>query len=343
MASVKQRLSRIRERRPFVDHVLRTREHYGEVKAGQQAGAITFYGFLSFFPVMAIAFFVVGYVARVYPDVQDALVEAIDTVLPGILGEDDNQLSLADIEDAASTVGLIGLVGLLYSGLGWLSAMRDGLYVVFVRPAFVQANFVVGKLRDLVTLALIGVVMIVSVGVSGVVTQFSGEVLDAFELGSELGWLLSVLAVVVGIAASTLLFFAMFQLLGDPDAPTRSLWSGALFGAIGFEVLKHLSSLLLGLTKGQPAFQAFGIALILLVWINYFSQVVMYAASWAHTTRAARAGRLSDGPAPVQGPSAPSLEPLVAAQETHSKAWLGPFAGGAAAMLAVVAVVRRKT
>jgi membrane protein len=343
MASVKQRLSRIRERRPFVDHVLRTREHYGEVKAGQQAGAITFFGFLSFFPVMAIAFFVVGYVARVYPDVQDALVEAIDTVLPGILGEGDNQLSLADIEDAASTVGLIGLVGLLYSGLGWLSAMRDGLYVVFVRPAFVQANFVVGKLRDLVTLALIGVVMIVSVAISGVVTQFSGEVLDALELGSELGWLLSVLAVVVGIAASTLLFFAMFKLLGDPDAPIRSLWSGALVGAIGFEVLKQLSSLLLGLTEGQPAFQAFGIALILLVWINYFSQVVMYAASWAHTTPAARAGRLGDGPAPVQGPSVPSLEPLVAAQGAHSGAWLGPFAGGAAAMLAVVAVVRRKT
>ena len=28
---------------------------------------------------------------------------------------------------------------------------------------------------------------------------------------------------------------------------------------------------------------AFGTALILLVWINYFSRVVLYAAAWAHT------------------------------------------------------------
>ncbi len=106
-----------------------------------------------------------------------------------------------------------------------------------------------------------------------------------------------------------MLFYALFRLLGDPDVPSRSLWSGAVFGALGFEVLKRLSSLLLSTTEGQPAFQAFGIALILLVWINYFSRVVMYAASWAYTTAAARALR-TEGPDLVQGPKVPSLEPL---------------------------------
>ena len=31
----------------------------------------------------------------------------------------------------------------------------------------------------------------------------------------------------------------------------------------------------------SPAFQAFGIALILLVWIHYFARVLLYAAAWA--------------------------------------------------------------
>lgn len=340
MPSLKDRLAAIRERRPLLDHLFRMQEHYGEVKGGQQAGAVTYFGFLSFFPIMALAFFAVGYVAKVFPDAQDALVEAVETVLPGILGGGANELSLAEIQDAAGTVGVIGLVGLLYSGLGWLSAMRDGLYVLFVRPAFAQSSFVVGKLRDLVTLALVGVVMVVSVGVSGGVTRFSTEVLDALGLGAELGWLLSVLAVVVGLAAGTLLFFAMFRLLGDPDVPARSLWSGALFGAIGFEVLKQLSSLLLEATKGQPAFQAFGIALILLVWINYFSRVVLYAAAWAYTTAEARAGRPVPAE-PAQGPQTPSLEPIVAGVPASRSGWVAPFAGGAAAMLGLVALARR--
>jgi membrane protein len=68
---------------------------------------------------------------------------------------------------------------------------------------------------------------------------------------------------------------------GGPSS--SALWSGALVGAIGFEALKRASTWLLDSTANQPAFQAFGIALILLVWIYYFSRVVMYAAAWAHT------------------------------------------------------------
>ena len=62
----------------------------------------------------------------------------------------------------------------------------------------------------------------------------------------------------------------------------RYQWQGALVGAIGFEALKNLSVYLLGAAKGQPAFQVFGISLILLVWINYFSRVTLYAAAWAY-------------------------------------------------------------
>ena len=58
-------------------------EHYGASKASQQAGAVTYFGFLSFFPVLALAFFVVGYIAKVYPDAQDTLVAAIDRCCPG--------------------------------------------------------------------------------------------------------------------------------------------------------------------------------------------------------------------------------------------------------------------
>ena len=81
-----------------------------------------------------------------------------------------------------------------------------------------------------------------------------------------------------------LLFFVLFTLLVRPRHPASVAVGGALLGAIAFEVLKWLSSFLIGLTKDQPAFQAFGIALILLVWINYFSRVVVYAAAWAFTT-----------------------------------------------------------
>jgi membrane protein len=340
-ARIAARIAAVRRRRPFVDHLVRMQEHYGAVKAGQQAGAVTYFAFLSFFPIMALSFFVIGYVAEVYPAAQANLVDAIKQVLPGLLGPRDDQISIADVQSAAGTVGLIGLAGVLYSGLGWLSAMRDALIVVFELPAKEQPNFVLGKLRDLITLALVGVVLIVSVALTGLVSGFSDDLLDWLGLGSELGWLVKVVTIVLGLAANMVLFFAMFKLLAGPHAPARSLWSGALLGAVGFEVLKQASQYLLGATKDQPAFQAFGIALILLVWINYFSRVVLYAAAFAHTSRAARAARVYDAPAPLQGPPSPGLAERRGAAASRPGR-LRPFAAGGAVALALAALVRRR-
>ncbi len=343
MESPQQRLTDLRERRPAVDHTLRMQEHYGNVKAAQQAGAVTYFAFLSFFPVLALSFFVVGWVSKVYPSANADLVSAIDSVLPGIIGGGENEISLDDIRGFSGLAGVIGLAGVLYSGLGWVSALRDALIAVFELPDNEQPSFVLGKLRDLVTLALIGFVLLASVAVAGLVSGFSGDVLDWVGLGSELEWLVVLVGVLLGLAANAVLFFAMFKLLADPHVPRRSLWSGALLGAIAFEVLKQVSSLLFGLTKNSPAFQAFGIALILIVWINYFSRVVMYAAAWAYTTPEARALRLTHPAEPVQGPETPSLTGLPeTSTESPPRAWPKPFAAGAGVMLALIAALRSR-
>ena len=65
MASVGERLGSLRERRPWIDHVVRMQQHFGASDAGQQAGAITYFAFLSFFPVLALAFFTVGLLSTV--------------------------------------------------------------------------------------------------------------------------------------------------------------------------------------------------------------------------------------------------------------------------------------
>ncbi len=345
LGRIKQRIADARERRPLLDQVLRTVEHYGAVKGNIQAGAVTYFAFISFFPILALAFAVIGFVARVYDGAESDLVDAINSVLPGLVGEGDGKISLSDIRDSAPGILSVGIVFVLYSGLGWLSSMRDALIVMFELPERQQPNFIVGKVRDLTALALLGVVLIVSVGVSGVVRGLSEEILDWVGLGSDLGWLLGLIAVVIGLAANALLFFALFKVLADPDLPRVALWRGAMVGAVGFEMLKQVSQLLLQSTANSPAFQAFGIALILVVWIYYFSRVVMYAASWAYVHPASRALR-PEGAAPVEGPQSPPLpwrDRLAADREDESPAarWAAPFAAGSAATLALVAVLRR--
>jgi membrane protein len=336
---LKGRVAELRQHHPGVDHAVRTQEHYGEVKASQQAGAVTYFGFLSVFPVLALAFFVVGYVAKVYPDAQDTLVKAIESMFPGLIGSDKDQLNIEDIQDSAATAGILGLVGVLYTGLGWLSALRDALITVFALPEREQPNFVMGKVRDLITLAIIGTVLLFAVAFTGIVSGFSKDVLGWLELSTELGWLVTLLTIVLGLLANAVLFFAMFRLLAAPDIPKRSMWSGALLGAVGFEILKQISGYLIHLTQSQPAFQIFGLALILLVWINYFSRVILYAAAWAWTHPLAREQRVTVPAEPVQGPPLPSIEELPADEDHKSRR--GAFVAGAAIGAAAAAAVAK--
>lgn len=366
VSRAKGAFARARSRSPLVDHLTRMQQHYGRVNGSAQAGAVTYFAFLSFFPILALAFFVVGYIARVYASARDDLVTAITELFPGLIataqadGTSSSGISLDSIERAATTVGIIGLVGLVYSGLGWLSGMRKALEVVFELPRSAHPGFVSGKLRDLVTLVVLGLMLTVSVVVTAAVVGYSGTILDLVDAGRGLSWLVRLLGVVLGIGFSTLLFYALFRLLARPRTPRRALWQGALLGGVGFEALKVASSLLLKLTQDQPAFQAFGIALVLLVWINYFSRLVMYAAAWAYTSRPAQAARDAE-----PGPASPDAEALRARVEVARAnrsavpppATLAPtrdtvagrpgpdprvaFGAGAATALGLVALVRR--
>lgn len=286
-------VAEVRARRPLVDRAVRTQERYTEVEAGQHAGAVTYYAFLSFFPVLALAVFVVGVLSNIYAQAQADLAEAIEQVMPGLLGSDPGEISLAQVRRFSGWAAIGGLAGVLYAGLGWVGATRLALEAVFGTLPEHRPNIVLVKLRDLLALALLGAVLFVSVIVSGLVTGFSEDVLDWLGADRALDWVLVALTRLAGIGVNVVLFYALFR-LGRPRVPGRSLWGGALLGGLAFEVMKAVSFLLLASAKGSPAFQAFGTALIVLVWINYFARVVLYAAAWAWASPRARAAREDD-------------------------------------------------
>ena len=341
LARGKAAFERARSRSPLVDHLVRMQEHYGRVNAGSQAGAVTYFAFLSFFPILALAFVAVGYVARYFPDAQSNLVDALEQVFPGLIGTGKGQITAAVDPAGRRDHRHHRRRHLIYAGLGWLSGMRTALQVVFELPRERRPNFVIGKLRDLLTLAVVGTTLFVSVAVSGVVTRFSTWLLDLAGLDHDLSWTVEVVAVLVAMAATTLMFFVLFKVLARPHTPDRALWQGALLGSVAFEVLKQLSSVLLAATQRSPAFQAFGIALILLVWINYFSRIVMYAAAWAYTSRLAREARAG------QTLALPDVRSPTPAAVGEPAARSGPdprlaFGAGAATALGLVALVRRR-
>jgi membrane protein len=279
---LKARYQALRDRFPVVYHFARAMEHYSAAQAAMLSGAITYFGLLSFFPIVALAFAVLGFVVGSSPSAQQPVLDALQSVLPGIFDE----LDTTQLSNAASTASIIGVVGFLYSGLGWLSALRGALQSVFAVPKARRGNFFIGKLTDLATLASLGVVLLVSVGSSSLVTALTDDLLTALGIDGVFGmaFLVRLVGIAIGVLASTVLFYVIYRLLGRPALPRRALLHGALVAAIGFEVLKLLATYVISGTLKNPLYGTFALVIALLVWISYFARLTMLGASWAATT-----------------------------------------------------------
>lgn len=277
----------------MIRHAIRAYRQYAATNGSTLAAAVTYFAFLSLFPLLALAFASVGFAAQFIPDAQDALDAALRSILPGMVGDGPNQISFNALRNAAGAVAGVGILTVTYAGLGWVSEMRDALAAMFGvdssrKPTIGRgrvAAYVSAQVRDVAAMVAVGLVLLVSVVVSGGLLDFVERIRRGVGVDADLGIVMSVLLLGMGVASGTVLFFVMFKVLADPPMANRALWSGALLGAMGFEVLKQASKWLLAATTNQPAFQAFGIALILLVWIYYFSRIVMFAAAWAKTKR----------------------------------------------------------
>ena len=284
LGRLRERLRAARGRRPALDHAVRAYDRHSEVLGGQVAAAITFYGFLSFFPLTALAFAVVGYVGAAYPEVRDSISAAVEDAFPSLVGTGRGQINVDDVVSAKTGAGIIGLVGLLYAGLGWIDALRVGLRRIF-GTVHEPLPLVRKKGGDVLVLLLLGAAVLVSAVVSTMATEATSYALGLAGLDHSglAAVVLRVLAVTLALALDSALLAILFTRLPGVQLGWRQLRSGALLGASGLEVLKLFGTYLLSRTTNNPVYATFGVVVGLLVWINLVSRLVVFAAAWTAT------------------------------------------------------------
>ena len=278
------RIRGLRARRPAVDHAVRAYDRNSEVLGSQIAGALTYFGFLSFFPLLALIFAVVGYISAVYPDAQDAVIRVVEDAFPSLIGPGKDQIDINDIIAAKTGAGVIGILGLLYAGLGWIDSLRNGLRRVF-GTLEVPLPFLKRKVVDVLVLLLLGLSLLASIVVSSLATAATTGALGwvGLEHSTAAAVLLKVLSVALVLLGDTLLFAILLSRLSGAHLPWPKVRSGALLAAVGFEVLKLLGTFLLAHTRGNPIYGTFAVVVGLLVWINFVSRLLVLAAAWTAT------------------------------------------------------------
>jgi inner membrane protein YhjD len=270
-----------RRRSRFIDHLGRAYGRYDRQRGDRLAAALTFYGFLAFFPLTALAFAVVGYTVVISPGAAHYVTEAVDDLLPGFADD----LQVDKLATAKTGAGIFGLAGLAWAGLGWISVWRESLRSIWQVDPTGGGNYFIKKLWDLLILYLLGVIALASVASSSLATALTNVVLDWLNLDTVAGagTLLRLISVAVGIGANLLIILVLFSRLSGTRANWRRLVKGALFGAVGFEVLKVGGALLISLTTHNRVYAGFTVLVGLLIWINVTTRFILFTAAWTAT------------------------------------------------------------
>src|SRR5918998_3077596 len=293
-------LQRSRLRYPWLDQLVRAGQSYSAHHGDHYAAAITFFSVLSLVPLLMIAFAAAGFVLAENQELLRQLQNQIQAAAPPGLGDTLNQVIDGAIA-SRSGVGIVGLLGALYSGLNWMGNLREALTAQWRSAQWRSAagkqppeseGFLRTKVFDLLALLGLGLALVVSFTLTGVGTAFASVALGAVGLGDVYGARLALtfLAVAASVAGMWLVFLWVIARLPREPVPLRSATHAALFGALGFEVLKQAFAIYLHSVTASPTGQLFGPVIGLMVFAYFVSRFLLFLTAWA----AAAQGKAQD-------------------------------------------------
>ena len=279
--------------KPWVAHLLRMFTRFGDRLGSQFAAAITYFTLASLVPVLGVAFSVTGFVLSGRPDLIQELKDQVTTVFAasgGDLADGVNKVIDSAI-NSRFTVGIVSLILGLYTGAGWMANVREAVQAQF-RPKWEEdaadkESFFKALGKDLLTLVVLGLGILVSIVLSTVGSAATGLVARLFGL-DDVGWVTTVLSVVpilLALAVNIALFFFFYSWLPNhtDEVPRRFMWRGAIAAAVLFEIFKLLLSTLIQLFSGSATAAAFGSIIALLAFVNLVARMVLMVSAWIGT------------------------------------------------------------
>jgi membrane protein len=282
--AAESRIMRLRFRSRYFDHLSRAVLRYMDVQGGRLAAAIAYYGFFAVFALLLIGYSVFGILltnnAELFGIVRDFLRQNLPF------------LDVQAILDSGKTVGIVGIVGLTFTGIGWVEAIRSSQRLIWrlnEQPGYI------GVRQALDLLVLIGILLLLAL--SQLAVYGLEKLLDWLAGGLVLGIISLLLTVTVNMVLATALLAAVPRL----RMTARRMAPPVLQVGVGITLLNTVGKSFVGLVQRNPAYGLVGSAVGVLLYLYIFNQLLLFGAAWAATSPHGRVVDLAadDKTAPV--------------------------------------------
>lgn len=268
LQAVVRRLDAYQRRHRFLAFPYAVIKKYGEDGAGQHAALLTYYAFLSLFPLLLVLTTLTEIIVGRHSHLETAVVNSITSYFP-LLG---NQLSVHIHSLHHSGWALVaGILFTLYGTRGLADAFQGGVQHIWQVPKSQRAGFPKS------TLSSLGIVIVGGLGF--ILASVSAGLASAAGHGLAFRGL--------SIAVNLFILFWLFTVLINFCLPRhvslKEIRIGAFSAALGLVILQSLGSYVLAreLKHLDALYSYFAVALGLLFWIYLQAQVLYYAVEIA--------------------------------------------------------------
>ena len=260
----------------------------------QLAASISYYALLSIFPA---AILIVAIFGVVIGD-DEARTEVVDFLFENLpVSEGQGRQDLEKIVDGVTsntgTLGVVGLLGLLYSASALMGAIRNSLAIIGETER--QRPPLRAKAWDLLLVPGLGILIALSFAatlVRGLAVDLSN---DLGFTGRVVDGALNAFGFLIPFTLSLIAFTVILIVVPYPRRRLRDVWPGVLMAAVGFELAQRGFTLYLENFGNYSAiYGSLGAVITFLVFIYIAAMVFLLGAEMATLWPRVRAGEFED-------------------------------------------------
>ena len=249
---------------------------------------ISYQALFAIFAAIYLAFAITGLWLGGNADAVNAMIQLINSYIPGLIS-DTGVITPEQVQQiASSTTGVLGITGVIalvtviWTAIGWVTYSRRGVRDIFGIPPD-RRSYVLLKARDLVAAIVFGVALIIGAVLTSISSWALAWVFSLFGIDAAPGVLNSSIrigSVIVSFALNSAALAALFRFLTGTQLRWAAIWPGALLGGGALTVLQLGAGLLLSYTPSNPLLATFAIFVGLLLWFKISGIIMLVAAAW---------------------------------------------------------------
>ena len=253
---------------------------WNDDKVPRHGAALAYYTVLSLVPLLVVIIAIIGLILG-QEAVQNHLLEQIGNMVGPQSAEAIKDMIQRASEPSSGIVASVLATGtLLFGASGVFAQLQDSLNSIWgVKPKEGRGLWGLIQDRFMSFAALLGTgfLLLVSLVLSAALSAF-GEWFGGWLPAPEL--VLQALESLISLGVITGLFAMMFKVLPDAEVAWRDVWVGAVLTALLFTIGKLAIGLYLGKSDVGSAYGAAGSLVIILVWVYYSAQILLFGAEF---------------------------------------------------------------